>query len=67
MVEELAVHSVSTLAEAVGIVSGSLIAEPTDSNTDEFFDQLHSDDVDFSDVCGQEFAKRALVTAASRG
>jgi predicted ATPase with chaperone activity len=58
VVEELAVNSVSTLAEAVGIVSGSLIVEPTDSNTDEFFDRLHSDDVDFSDV-------RARVRQAS--
>jgi predicted ATPase with chaperone activity len=44
-----------------------VIVEPTDSNTDKFFDRLHSDDVDFSDVRVQEFAKRALVTAASGG
>jgi predicted ATPase with chaperone activity len=67
VVEKLAVNSVSTLAEAVGIVRGSLIVEPTDSNTDEYFDHLHSDDVDFSDVRAQEFTKRALVAAASGG
>lgn len=67
MFEAPAVNSVSTLAEAVGIVSGSLMVEPTDSNTDECFDHLHSDDVDFSHVRVQEFAKRVLVTAASGG
>ncbi len=67
VVEDLAVNSVSTLAEVVGIVSGSLIVEPTDSNMDEFFDRPHSDDVAFSDVPAQEFAKRALVTAARGG
>ena len=65
--EKLAVHSVSTLAEAAGILISPLIVVPTDSNTDECFDQLHSADVDFSDVRVQEFAKRALVTAASGG
>ncbi len=63
----LAVNSASTLAEAVGIVSCSLIVEPTDSNTDEFFDRPRSDDVAFSDVRVPEFAKGALVTAASGG
>ncbi len=47
------------------IVSGSLIVEPTDSNTAEFFDALFADDVDFSDVGVQEFAKRALVRLSS--
>jgi predicted ATPase with chaperone activity len=67
VIEALAVNSVSTSAEAVGIVNGSLIVEPTDSNMDEVFDRLHSDDVDFSDVRLLDFAKRALVTAASGG
>ncbi|HEV8059115.1 MAG TPA: YifB family Mg chelatase-like AAA ATPase [Gemmataceae bacterium] len=67
VVEEVAVFPVSTLAEAVGIVSGSLLVEPTASNMDEFFGKVLSYDVDFSDVRGQEFAKRALVTAASGG
>ena len=67
VVEEVAVFPVSTLAEAVGIVSGSLVVEPTPSNMDEFFNRVLSYEVDFSDVRGQEFAKRALVTAASGG
>ena len=67
VVEELAVHSVSTWAEPVGIVSGALMVEPTDSNTDECFDRLDSDDVDLSELRVQEFAKRTLVTAPSGG
>ncbi|CAN5373161.1 hypothetical protein BH10PLA2_BH10PLA2_33580 [soil metagenome] len=59
VVEEVAVFPVSTLAEAVGIGSGALVVEPTPSNVDEFFGRVLSYEVDFSDVRGQEFAKRA--------
>jgi magnesium chelatase family protein len=52
VVEEVAVYPVSTLAEAVGIVSGSLVVEPTPSNTDEIFGRVLSYQVDFSDVRG---------------
>src|SRR4029077_16027831 len=52
VVEEVAVFPISTLAEAVGIVSGSLVVEPTPSNMDEFFNRVLSYDVDFSDVRG---------------
>jgi magnesium chelatase family protein len=67
VVENVAVYPVSTLAEAVGIVSGSLVVAPTPSNMDDFLGRVHSYDVDFSDVRGQEFAKQVLVTAASGG
>ncbi|CAN5220886.1 hypothetical protein BH10PLA2_BH10PLA2_16400 [soil metagenome] len=43
------------------------MVEPTSSNMDEFFGRVLSYEVDFSDVRGQEFAKRALVVAASGG
>jgi magnesium chelatase family protein len=65
VVEEVSVFPISSLAEAVGIVSGELVVEPTASNMDEFFNRVTSYDVDFADVRGQEFAKRALVAAAS--
>ena len=65
VVGSVQVYGVRTLAEAVGILSGQLQPDPVKADADGLFARLNSYDIDFSDVRGQEFAKRALVVAAA--
>src|SRR5207248_1933083 len=67
VVKQVAVYAINSLAEAVGVLSGQLPAEPVVAGVEELFAQLNSYAEDFTDVRGQEFAKRALVVAASGG
>src|SRR5947199_8914962 len=60
VVKDVAVYAVGTLAEAVGILSGQLAAEPVSAGIAEAFQSLNQYPIDFADVRRQESAKRAV-------
>lgn len=67
VVSDVAAFGIGTLSEAVGVLSGQLPAEPVAVRMEDLATKLNTYDVDFADVRGQEFAKRALVVAAAGG
>lgn len=65
VVEEIEVIPVRSLAEAVAFFSGQLAIDPVPSRIAELFDEFARYEEDYSDVRGQEVAKRALTVAAA--
>lgn len=65
VVEDLEVYPVSSLTEAVGLLIGAIAIEPVHLKFEEFCGLPAPASVDFSDVKGQDSAKRALVIAAA--
>ena len=65
VVNDLEVIAVGSLTEAAGFLTEQLPLEPTTIDLAATFDHAAKYDVDFADVRGQEFAKRALTIAAA--
>lgn len=65
VVDGIEVFGVASLSEAAGFLAGELPLEPTVVDIDGVFEVASRYDVDFSDVRGQEHAKRALLIAAA--
>ncbi|MCM8778851.1 MAG: YifB family Mg chelatase-like AAA ATPase [Candidatus Omnitrophica bacterium] len=65
VVEELEVYPVKTLSEAVAFLEGKIEISPYRIDKENLLKDLTNYDVDFSEVKGQEFVKRALEVSAA--
>ncbi|MEZ6108370.1 MAG: YifB family Mg chelatase-like AAA ATPase [Pirellulaceae bacterium] len=65
VVESVEVYGVTSIAQAVGFLTGAIDLDPVPARVDHWFEAYGQEPLDFAVVRGQELAKRAMTIAAA--